>query len=129
MTSAVREADHLQDGLTARRALASKRVAARLDDFQSKLTAVTGSVPSEHPSNSWWLPPRSLASLRALASRLGDLQDAVDGADAAPTPDARAGLALVEPGVEAGLAAWKRLQEGPLADLEKVLEHAGMPPL
>ncbi len=126
---AARDADNLQKGLTARRALASGRAAARLEDFQSKLTAVTGSVPTEHPSSSWWLPPRSLESLRALASRLGDLQDAVDGADAAPSPDARVGLAAAERSVEAGLAAWRRLQEGPLADLEKVLEHAGLPPL
>jgi hypothetical protein len=129
VAEASRDADNLQKGVTARRALATGRAASRLAEFQTQLTEVTGSDPAENASNSWWLPPRSLESLRALASRLDDLQGAVDGADAAPSPDARAGLAAVEPSVDAGLAAWRRLQEGPLADLEKVLEHAGLPTL
>lgn len=129
VAGAARDADNLQKGVTSRLPLAGGRARARLEAFQTQLIEITGAVPTENPANGWWLPPRSLESLRALGSRLGDLQDAVDGADAAPSPDARAGFAAAETSVERGLAAWQRLRKGPLADLEKVLEHAGLPPL
>jgi hypothetical protein len=55
-------------------------------------------------------PAGGLTPLRALASHLGRLLEAVDGADAAPSPDAEAGVAKIEPAVEATLAAWTALQ-------------------
>jgi hypothetical protein len=55
-------------------------------------------------------PPAGSSPLRELAGTLRTLLAAVDGADVAPTPDAQAGLAKVEPAVEAALAAWQALK-------------------
>ena len=54
-------------------------------------------------------PPAGLSTLRSLAAMLRTLSAAVDGADAAPTPDAEAGFADIQPAVDATLAAWRAL--------------------
>ena len=54
-------------------------------------------------------PPAGLSTLRSLAATLRTLSAAVDGADAAPTPDAEAGFADIQPAVDATLAAWRAL--------------------
>jgi len=54
-------------------------------------------------------PPAGLSTLRALASSLGGLATAVDGADAEPTPDAVAAIPKVERAVDATLTAWEQL--------------------
>jgi hypothetical protein len=55
-------------------------------------------------------PPAGLTPLRTLASTLNRMLDAVDGADAPPSPDVEAGFAQLEPVVEAALSAWPALQ-------------------
>ena len=46
------------------------------------------------------------------------LAGAVDGADAAPTPDARAGYAAAMPMLEQSLAAWANVRTTELAALD-----------
>ncbi|HET6898148.1 MAG TPA: hypothetical protein VFK70_07365, partial [Vicinamibacteria bacterium] len=55
-------------------------------------------------------PPSGLTSLRTLAGKLTRFREAVDDADAPPSPDAEAGFAQIEPAVEAALSAWTALQ-------------------
>jgi hypothetical protein len=55
-------------------------------------------------------PPPGLTPLRTLAGTLARFLDAVDGADAPPSPDAEAGFAQIEPVVDAALSAWTALQ-------------------
>jgi hypothetical protein len=55
-------------------------------------------------------PPPGLTPLRTLAGKLWRFLDAVDDADAPPSPDVEAGFAQIEPVVEAALAAWTALQ-------------------
>ena len=129
VAAAAEAAREVQKALVARRAAATGRLRAELDAFQERLTAVTGQVPTANPSNGWWLPPRSLDSLRALASSLDDLLAAVDGADAAPSPDARAGFERALPRVATGLAAWQRLRAVELAALDRRLRRAGLEPI
>ncbi|HEV7502173.1 MAG TPA: hypothetical protein VGQ33_19295, partial [Vicinamibacteria bacterium] len=54
-------------------------------------------------------PPPGLTPLRTLAGKLRRFLDAVDDADAPPSPDVEAGFTQIEPVVEASLAAFKRL--------------------
>jgi hypothetical protein len=58
----------------------------------------------------WWMLPRSTTSLRFLEAALQKLEAAVDGADAAPTPDAREGWAKLRPVAEATLRAWSEFK-------------------
>jgi len=129
VAQAASAAKRLQEAVRARRAGASPPAAELLDAFHEKLREVTGSQPTEGGDAAWWIPPRSPDSLRGLASRLGGLQEAVDGADAAPSPDARAGWAEAERSVEACLAAWERLHAVGLPALNRALADLGQPPL
>ena len=58
----------------------------------------------------WWVSPRRTDSLRFLDSALSRLEEAVDGADAAPTPDAREGFARQRPAAEAAVRRWNELK-------------------
>jgi hypothetical protein len=58
------------------------------------------------PAEMWWLAPRSTTSLRYLDVALAKLVNAIDDADAAPTPDARAGWVQIRPVAESTLQAW-----------------------
>ena len=70
------------------------------------------------------MPPRP-GSLRFLSASLNALDLAVQGADAAPSPDARTGLAKIEAMIPAVLAAWDRLRQQELDGLNTRLTQAG----
>jgi photosystem II stability/assembly factor-like uncharacterized protein len=95
--TAVKEAEDLHRAL-------SSRGATELDREVRALTGPQFGELAPVP------PPPGIDSLRSLRSRLDELLVAVDGADAAPTPDARTGFAATEPGVQATLAAWEALR-------------------
>ncbi|PYQ51891.1 MAG: hypothetical protein DMF78_12445, partial [Acidobacteria bacterium] len=103
MAAAVEEAD------AAHKALAA-RSAADLDRQVQGLLGPDFGITPVAP------PPAGLTPLRVLAATLRTLMAAVDGADAAPTPDAQAGLAKIEPAAEAALAAWQSLKANLPAD-------------
>jgi len=119
----------VQKSLTVRRAAATGAEAKLLDELQVELSRFTGFVPAENPSNAWWKPATSLTSLRALASTLESLDSAVEDADAAPTPDARAGVEKATPAVERGLADWRRFTSESLPKLDRRLRRLGRPAL
>ena len=102
---------------------------ASFDTLRARLLALSGTVPAENPSNSWWLPPKSTDSLRWLASALDALNGAVDDADSAPSPDAMDGFERIAPKVEAAFASWQALKSAELAELNLRLEAAGQPPI
>jgi hypothetical protein len=74
---------------------------------KGRLNEIADIVPEEE----WWLAPRSTTSLRFLDTALQKLESAVDGADAAPTTDARASWAQLKPAVDAALRAWSEFKQ------------------
>ena len=123
------EVSALQKALSMRRAGADAATAKLLEAFQAQLTAVSGSVPASNPGNGWWLPPRTLDSLRFLDGALEALQAAVDGADAAPSPDALAGVTAAEQRLPRVLAACDALRQRDLPELNRRLAARGQAPL
>ena len=59
----------------------------------------------------WWLFPKSTATLRFAAEKLAALQNAVDGADAEPGPDARESYAKLKAMAEEALGRWEAFQK------------------
>ncbi len=59
------------------------------------------------PEEQWYLSPRTTSSLRYLDAALSGLADAVDGADAPPSADARQGFARIQPLADAAVQQWK----------------------
>src|SRR5262249_25616127 len=74
-------------------------------------------------------PPRTLTSLRFLGDALEKLAQAVDGADADPSSDARAGVEQAERALAPTLEAWTALRSGELDALRARLGQAGRPPV
>src|SRR4029077_19225281 len=82
------EIDAVIKALSERRASASPETAAAIDVFQTRLLTLSGVVPATVPANVWWVPPKSIDTLRYLGGALDALITAVDGADSDPSVDA-----------------------------------------
>ena len=81
------------------------------NDAASEATKTRAREISEFvTSDFWWVMPRRNDSLRFLDSALSKLEDAVDGADAAPTPDAREGFARLRPAADAAVRRWNEFK-------------------
>jgi len=72
------------------------------DALRRKATEVSGTIAGED----FTAPPPPESSLRFLGQALSRLAGAIDGADGAPTPDARASWATLKPAADTALAAW-----------------------
>ena len=69
----------------------------RIDALIVKIDARLGEIPPPNPFDDYGYPPSSVASLQFADTALAHLFVAVDGADAAPSPDALAGWRRIEP--------------------------------
>src|SRR5207247_4463045 len=75
-------------------------------DLAERVKAISGGAAGE----AFPPPPAPTNSLRFIDSALGRLQAAVDGADAAPSADARAAWTKLKPAADAALRAWTEFQ-------------------
>jgi hypothetical protein len=95
----------------------------------AKATDISGTRP--HPERVPYpaIPPLRVDSLQALSSDLSDLQSAVDGADADPSPDALSSYSLLSRQLTATLAEWTHLQKVQVPKLDESLKAAGEKPI
>jgi hypothetical protein len=103
------------------------RAGETLDAFRARLLRLAGKPPAGSPPNAWWLGGREPESVRFTAGALAGLAEAVDGADAAPSPDSRQGLVATRPLVDAVEAAWRAILERELPALQRKLRALGAP--
>ena len=83
--------------LLAARGQATDAERPRLDALIGKIDALVGAVPPPNPFDDYGYPPASIATLKFAGTALAQLFVAVDGADAAPSPDALAGWRRLAP--------------------------------
>ena len=83
--------------LLAARARATAAERPGIDALIRKIDALAGAVPLPNPYDDYGYPPSSVASLQFAEVALAHLFVAVDGADAAPSPDALAGWRRLAP--------------------------------
>jgi photosystem II stability/assembly factor-like uncharacterized protein len=100
----------LQTTLGKRREAAKGSERKALDELRARVAALSGIPESVNPGDAWQVQPRITTSLHYLKSALEKLALAVDGADAAPTPDAREGFDKTEAALRATLAGWEKLK-------------------
>ena len=74
-------------------------------------------------------PPRNLQSLAMLSQALVRLERAVDGADAAPSPDAVRGYTILSRELNATLMKWQHLEQVDVPKANQQLTRAGAAPL
>jgi photosystem II stability/assembly factor-like uncharacterized protein len=121
------EAKKLHESLAKERAdvSADADLVAAIDAFDAVVVARSGIVDSGNPQNAWAFPPTNTTTLRFIGETLEKLAGAADNADAAPTPDARAGYAAAMPMLERSLSAWSDTKTTQLAALNVRLKAAG----
>jgi hypothetical protein len=123
------QASEILKAVADRRGKASGAAAAALDEFEQRARAITGTVRSANPSNTWWIPPRTVQSLRFCGEALERLADATERADAAPSPDTRSGYTQATALAAATLEAWRAFVAKDLADLNDTLSGAALEPI
>lgn len=102
-------------------------LAADLRSLRDRLLVLAGKPPAGSPANAWWLGARERESVAFAEGQLANLAEAVDGADAAPSPDARQGLEATRPLVDAVERAWEAVVEQELPRMERRLRAVGAP--
>jgi photosystem II stability/assembly factor-like uncharacterized protein len=118
----------LIEALAERRKTAAGELAAEMERLETKAWELAGSLPSSNRYGGWWRAARSETSWRHLTETLQGLAAAIDGADAEPTPDARAGVAKAGPALDRIRRAQAEI-DGARAALDERLVAAGQPPL
>ncbi|MDE3114315.1 MAG: hypothetical protein KGL26_01830 [Pseudomonadota bacterium] len=129
LSAALSKATGLIKALEAREHDAKAPLRAQLSVSLDRVTDLSGVPLHSDPRNSMGAPPRSVTSLKALAKGFNALQKAVDGADAEPSPDARASYAMLARMTAATLADWKNWIEKDLPALNAALKSAGAAPV
>ena len=99
-----------------------------MESLESKAWDLAGTHPSGNAYGGGWRAARSQTSWRFLAETLQGLATAIDGADAEPTPDARAGVAKARTALDRVRGAQAGI-EGARAALDARLVAAGQPPI
>ena len=129
VTQAVTAAGKVRKAAADLRAQAGKPLADTLDAFQARLLLLSGEATGANPANANAFPPKRIESLRWISGALGNLQRMVDGADAAPSPDAREAWTKLQAMAESALGAWQQFVATDLDALNRRLETAGMKPI
>ncbi|MDD5564911.1 MAG: hypothetical protein PHQ91_14445, partial [Thermoanaerobaculaceae bacterium] len=106
------QAQDVHKALLALRGDARSQEARLLDEQVVALAEITATA---NPANTWAVPVTSVESFRFLEVALRELLQAVDGADADPSPDAVAGLDRLDALLSASLADWEKLRTRGLA--------------
>src|SRR6185312_12983328 len=94
----------------------------------AKVVALAGITEAPNHFNAWTMAPAGTDNFHFMDGAIGSLMQAVDGgADAAPSPDARAGYAALSSKLDGVLAGWGALRTGGVSALNAKLEAAGKP--
>jgi photosystem II stability/assembly factor-like uncharacterized protein len=103
---------------------------AQVAALEAKAVNISGAraYPNHTPQLSG-NPPHRTDSLQALSSDLDSLEQAVDGADAAPSPDALTSYAELSRKLKVTLALWQHLESVDVPRLNAQLTAAGEQPI
>jgi len=102
-----------------------KKLAARNDASAIAIRDRAMTLAEVNPPEKWWLAPSTTTSLRFVEGALDKLFNAVDGADAAPSKDAKESWRKVKPLADSAIAAWNAFKTGDLATFEERMRANG----
>ena len=120
----------LLQAIAARGGEAPPRLQPAIAAAAARVSELSGVVlVPGNPANGWWLSPKGTHHLRYVSQALDALAEAVDGADAAPSPDARASFANLEKLSAAAIAAFEAFEKGELTKLDRQLAAAKLKPV
>ncbi|MGH8184415.1 MAG: WD40/YVTN/BNR-like repeat-containing protein [Rhodanobacteraceae bacterium] len=119
------EAQRLHAALQKARKGAGGELLKSIDALDAEVVAAADIVDSPNPYNAWTMPPDNTQNFRFLDGALASLMRAVDGADAAPSTDARTGYTELSGMLDASLKKWGGLKASQLTALNAKLKAAG----
>ncbi|HET6912059.1 MAG TPA: hypothetical protein VFH71_01815 [Rhodanobacteraceae bacterium] len=109
---------------------ASGDVASAIASLDRKVAALAGITEASNRYNAWTMAPPGTDNFHFLDGAIGSLMQAVDGgADAAPSPDARAGYAALSSKLDNVLAQWNAIRTSEVSALNAKLKTAGQKPI
>jgi photosystem II stability/assembly factor-like uncharacterized protein len=129
VAAALDEAEKIVKNTLARRDAADPGTRRTLEALQNRAVEISDAIAATNPSNFWWRAPAHTTSLRFLNTALEKLATAVDGADGAPSPDARDGYSRVRGPAEAAVKAWNDFKAGDVAAFNQRLAAGHQPPI
>jgi photosystem II stability/assembly factor-like uncharacterized protein len=125
ITQALGEAMKIHAALAERARKSRGQVASALAAADKQLMAVTD-VPEQ---GGFGVAPKTTAGLRYLSGAFSALARAIDGADAAPTPDAQEGYTRHAALLSRALSEWATFKATALPALNEQLKAAGQAPI
>ncbi len=129
VAGAFNEARAVIGNLTKRHGTFSGGLTKTAEAALARASEISGIVPAANEENSWWIPPKTTTSLTFAATALQTLAGAVDGADAAPTQDARDSYTKLRATSDGAVAAWSEFKAKDLAAFNDKLKTAGLAPI
>jgi len=130
LSAAQEQAGALHKQLQAARRNAKGDLADAVGALDAKVVALAGITEAPNHFNAWTMAPPGTDNFHFLDGAIGSLMQAVDGgADAAPSPDARAGYATLNMRLDAVLENWNTLRTGEVSALNARLKAAGQKPI
>ncbi|MGH8213389.1 MAG: WD40/YVTN/BNR-like repeat-containing protein [Rhodanobacteraceae bacterium] len=124
------EAKSLHERLQAARRKSNGDLGRAIDALDARVVAIGGIFDAPNHYNAWTQAPTGTDNFFFLDRSLGALMQAVDGgADAAPSPDARAGCAALDAKLGMALQQWNTLKTSDLADVNAKLKATGEKPV
>ena len=121
VAAALDEADTLNKKILERRAAGGSPMSSDLETVRRKAMDIAEVISA----TTWWVPPKHTTSLQFLNFALEKLQNAVDGADGPPTPDARESFDKLRPPAEATVGAWNAFKQNELKAMNGRLKGGG----
>ncbi len=118
-----------QIGKLRTQAAGNGAIVAALDALDRKAEGVGGTATTPVAPGNVPEPPRERTSLTYLSGEFGQIANAVNSGDAAPTEEARKALAEANTTLTTTLAEWKELKEKDLPVVNEQLRKAGFGPL
>ena len=126
---ALTEASKIHSAIAERAHHATHPTAATLSHADQALLSISDLSPENPSPDSTGASPTTIDGLRYLAAAFQDLAKAVEGADAAPTADARDGYATHRAALDRTFQQWKRFKEIDLERLNAQLRAEGSAPI
>lgn len=127
--AANRQANELVKALAKAGASVDGTSRVAIDALSARVHDMIGLRITANSHNAWAYPPNTTHKFRFLTAALGNLDAAVDGADAAPSVDAQRGFQALVPIVDATLTSWDQLKAHDLAAVNAQLHKVGHEPV
>jgi hypothetical protein len=129
IATALAEAGRIHSAIAKQGKSGSGAIASALSAADQRVIAISDLPPDKRSPDSLGSAPKTIGGLRHLAAAFRNLARAVDGADAAPTPDVVRGYAKHQALLNDALADWTRFETIELPRLNEQLQADGAGPI